>query len=42
MRVICYDPVMSDESLKKIGTEPVPLKTLLNQSDYITLHTPLN
>ena len=42
MRVIAYDPFISKEAMAKKGMEKVTLDKLLQQSDYITLHTPLN
>jgi D-3-phosphoglycerate dehydrogenase len=42
MRVIAYDPFISKEAMKKKGVEKFTLDRLLEQSDYITLHIPLN
>jgi len=42
MKVIAYDPFLSEEIMAKKGIEKVTLDTLLEQSDYITIHTPLN
>jgi D-3-phosphoglycerate dehydrogenase len=41
MRCIGYDPYISPEEAKRIGVELVPLDTLLEQSDFITIHMPL-
>lgn len=41
MKVLCYDPYLSEEKAKKIGVDLAGLKTLLAQADYITVHTPL-
>jgi len=41
MRVIAYDPFISKEAMAKKGVEKVTWNQLLEQSDYITLHTPL-
>jgi D-3-phosphoglycerate dehydrogenase len=41
MKVLGYDPYLSEERAKKTDIELVDLKTLLKQSDYITVHTPL-
>ncbi len=41
MKVLAYDPYLSAEKTKELGIEPVGLKTLLKESDYITVHTPL-
>lgn len=41
MRVIAYDPYISDERFTKFGAEKVEnLDDLLRQSDFITIHTP--
>lgn len=41
MRVIAYDPYITDERFKKYGVEKCEtLEELLRQSDLITLHTP--
>jgi len=41
MRVIAYDPYISDEKFKQYGVEKCEtLEELLKQSDLITLHTP--
>jgi D-3-phosphoglycerate dehydrogenase len=41
MRVIAYDPYVLDGVMKSRGVEPVDLETLLRESDFISLHTPL-
>jgi D-3-phosphoglycerate dehydrogenase len=41
MKVLAYDPYLSREVAESIGVEVVELKELLNNSDYITVHTPL-
>jgi len=41
MKVIAYDPTMSEEKVAEKGAEKVDLDTLLARSDFITLHTPL-
>ena len=41
MRVIAYDPFLSDERAVEIGVEKVELDDLLARADIITLHTPL-
>jgi len=41
MRVIAYDPLLSDEAAAKAGIEGVSLAELYRRSDYISVHTPL-
>ena len=41
MRTIGYDPYIPEERGKQLGVELVDLDTLLRESDYITMHTPL-
>lgn len=41
MRTIGYDPYIPLERGKQLGVELVDLDSLLKESDYITLHTPL-
>lgn len=41
MKVIAYDPYLSEERADKLGIEKVDLETLLAKSDFITLHVPL-
>jgi D-3-phosphoglycerate dehydrogenase len=41
MRVLAYDPFLSDERAVEIGVEKVELDDLLVRADIITLHTPL-
>lgn len=41
MKVMGYDPFLTDERAKQLGIEKVDLDTLFEQADYITLHTPL-
>lgn len=42
MKVIGYDPFLSDERAKDLNIEKVELDDLLKRADFITLHTPLN
>lgn len=42
MRVIGYDPILSDSMAEKLGIELVPLDQLIRESDFITVHTPIN
>ncbi len=41
MRVIAYDPFLSEERALQLGVERVDLDELFRRSDLITLHTPL-
>jgi D-3-phosphoglycerate dehydrogenase len=41
MRVIAFDPFLSEERAVELGVEKVDLDTLLARADFITLHTPL-
>lgn len=42
MRVIAYDPYVSEEKFLQYGVQSVDLNTLLKEADIITLHLPLN
>ena len=41
MRVIAFDPFLTEERAIEIGVEKVELDELFNRADFITLHTPL-
>ncbi|HEX3584114.1 MAG TPA: hydroxyacid dehydrogenase, partial [Thermoanaerobaculia bacterium] len=41
MRVIAYDPYISDSVFERVAAEKVTLDQLLAQADVITVHTPL-
>ncbi len=41
MKVIAYDPFLSDERAKTLGVTKVDLDELLHRADFITLHVPL-
>ncbi|MGB1964734.1 MAG: phosphoglycerate dehydrogenase [Candidatus Puniceispirillales bacterium] len=41
MRVIAYDPFLSEDKAKVMGVEKVELEELLSRADFITLHVPL-
>ncbi len=41
MKVVAYDPFLSEERANRMGARKVELADLLNQSDFITLHVPL-
>lgn len=40
MQVLCYDPFVDAEDLRTRGGEPVELKKLYAESDFISLHLP--
>lgn len=40
MKVIAYDPFLSDGAAEKLGVDKVDLEALFARSDYITLHVP--
>lgn len=40
MKVVAYDPFLSEEKADKMGVEKVELDELLARSDFITLHVP--
>lgn len=42
MRVIGFDPFLTDERAQELGIEKVDLTQLFEQSDFITLHVPKN
>jgi len=41
MKVVAYDPFLTEERAVEMGVEKVDLDTLLARADFITLHTPL-
>jgi D-3-phosphoglycerate dehydrogenase len=41
MKVVAYDPYLSEERAIKLGVEKVGLDELFRRADFITLHTPL-
>jgi D-3-phosphoglycerate dehydrogenase len=41
MKVIAYDPFLSQERATEIGVEKIELDELFKRADFITLHTPL-
>ena len=41
MKVIAFDPYLSDERARDLGVEKVDLDALFTRADFITLHTPL-
>ncbi len=42
MKVIAFDPFLSQERAVGLGVEKVELEEIFRRSDFITLHTPLN
>ncbi|MEM8559643.1 MAG: phosphoglycerate dehydrogenase, partial [Bacteroidota bacterium] len=42
MRVLGFDPVLAEDAARRLGIELVSLDRLFAESDYITVHTPLN
>lgn len=42
MRIITYDPMISTERVRETGASLVSLDHLFAESDFITLHTPVN
>ena len=41
MKVVAYDPFLSEERAKQLGVTKVELDELLHRADFITLHVPL-
>ncbi|MEP5517483.1 MAG: hydroxyacid dehydrogenase, partial [Bauldia litoralis] len=41
MKVVAFDPFLSDERAIQLGVDKVDLDELLRRADFITLHTPL-
>lgn len=41
MKVLAFDPYLSEERAARLGVERVDLDTLFKRADFITLHTPL-
>ncbi len=41
MRVIAFDPALSDADARSLGIEPASLDRVLAKSDYISIHCPL-
>ncbi len=41
MRVLVFDPMLSEDEAEKLGVEKVRFSDLLSRADFITLHTPL-
>jgi len=41
MKVLAYDPFISEEKAAEVGVELVDFETLISRADYLTLHLPL-
>jgi D-3-phosphoglycerate dehydrogenase len=41
MRILAYDAYLPAEDIKKLGVEPAGLDQVLQESDYVSIHTPL-
>ncbi|MEO1281075.1 MAG: phosphoglycerate dehydrogenase [Pseudomonadota bacterium] len=41
MRVVAFDPFLTEDEAKRIGVEKLELDDLLKRADFITLHTPM-
>lgn len=41
MRVLAYDPFLSDDRARELGVERCDLETLLHRAEIVTLHVPL-
>lgn len=42
MRVLAYKPELADEEAAQVGAKAVDFDTLLAESDFVSIHTPLN
>ena len=42
VKILCYDPYVNENVPKEYGVTPVELDILLQNSDYISVHCPLN
>lgn len=42
LKILAYDPFMDHQAAQQLGVTPVELNKLLQKSDYISVHCPLN
>ncbi len=42
MKVVAYDPFLSEERAERLGVTKADLDTVLTQADFLTLHVPMN
>lgn len=42
LRILAYDPYISAEVVRKLGLEQADLDRVLRESDYVSIHVPLN
>lgn len=42
LRILAYDPYVSEEAAREMAVERVNLDTLLRESDFLSIHVPLN
>lgn len=42
VRILAYDPYLDSAAIQEGGAQPADLETLLRESDFISLHLPLN
>ncbi len=42
MRILAYDPYLTEAQIQERGATPVKLEDLLKQSDFVTIHCPYN
>lgn len=42
LNILAYDPFMDHQAARQLGVTPVDLNQLLRESDYISVHCPLN
>ncbi len=41
MRIVAFDPYVSQERARSLGVEMAPMARLLGESDFVTIHTPM-